>query len=222
MKKMLGISEKIFILFVLFAISILSVVKFIIAFVKESNLINLIAIDEGEDVNFSSITYIKVVIIMILCLVILLMMTSFVYLAVKRVKVKRIILVSGLFLILLIFVNFFVVRFSCGEMYSKAMFLESYDGEVLITFGVEYCRHALYLLLAAVISIIMHFVSFSLSNEYFKDQEEDVNNIQIEDGSNNITEEEKILSEEIAKLKAKVKIKDLESEYLKLKAKLDE
>ncbi len=219
MRKMLGIREKIFILVALFVTSVLSLVRFIIAFARECNLINETSNYEyiDEIIDFSSINYIKVIMIMLICLAILLLICSCLYLAIRNINVKRGILLVGMSLLLLAVVFFFVSRFICADYYSKDIVNGSEAKELLCLFGEEYHQNAIYLIFTFITAMTMHFVALSLSNDYMKDGETEEGPI-----SEVATVEENELNEEIAKLKAKIKIKNLEQEYLKLKAQLDE
>lgn len=223
MKKVLGIREKVFALICLFIMAVLCIVRFAIAFARESNLMSEITKNEyvDEAINFGGLNYMKVILIAMFCFAILLLLCSFVYLFVKSVNAKRGIILVAMAVLLLSMTFFFIGRFICEDHYSKAIWLtDNYEREALCDLGEEFLQNSIYLIFGLITSIVMHFVSFSLSNDYLEDKadsEEKGENVET-----GFSEEEKVLNEEISKLKAKIKIKDLESEYLKLKSQLDE
>ncbi|MBR1988246.1 MAG: hypothetical protein IKA36_04300 [Clostridia bacterium] len=225
MKKMLGMREKIFVLISSFIVAVLCLVRFIVAFAKECNFLNFFSTKqyqleyEEEIINFSSLNYIKVILIAIACISILLLILSFVYLFIKNENVKKGLFIVAVSLVLLGIIFFFVARFTSEDLLTKSVWLS--EDENAVTFCMasdQFYKNSIYLIFCLIVIVIMHLTSFSLSNEYLKSEED-----QIEDKNNDRTknQEEITLNEEIDKLKAKIRIKDLEHEYLKLKSQLD-
>ena len=226
MEKIMGKREKVFALLALFIVNVLCLVKFLISFIRECKLINLIErvyssdyVEYAEYVDFGSIDYIKVIMIIICCLAMVALLISLAHLFIKNANVKRGVLIVMFAILTLGIIFFFVSRLACGDVYSKKVLFASDDYYYLKKFGYEFHINAVYLIVSFVISLLISFIAFSLSNEYSNDQDKISKD---EDVKTFDSEEERVLNEEINKLKAKIKIKDLESEYLKLKSKLDE
>ena len=218
MDKIMRKREKIFALIALVVINVLCVVKFLITFVRECKLVDYLSIlDYYNDINFGSLDYIKVIMIIGICLTVLLSLISLSLLMIKNHDTKRALLIISITMVLLVIIFYFVSRFICGDYFTVAMFeTENYEMLYLYDFAYKFHINAIYMLISLVISLISCFVTFSLSNDFFN--KEPKNKQETENNENN---EEDVLTYEIKKLKAQIRIKNLESEYLKLKSELD-
>lgn len=227
MEKILGKREKIFALIGLVIVNVLCVVKFLITFIKECNLINYLSVrlEDYGDINFSNLNYAKVIMVISICFAMLLLLFSFIFLFIKNKTMKRNLLIVSFTIILLVVIFYFNSRFICGDYYTIAMYeTENYSMVYLYDYAYEFHKNALFMLASLILSLISCFVNFSLSNDIF-DKEVNASKVDSEskedEQNNQATKEEEILNDEINKLKAKLRIKDLESEYLTLKSKLD-
>lgn len=223
MEKLLGKREKIFALITLAIINILCVVKFLITFVKECNLINqLMKIEDSIFyTGLGELTYAKVFMIICICFAIALFLYSFSFLFIKNKLVKRNLMIISFTIVFLIIMYYFVSRYTCGDFYSKDIFLDDGTKQYVYSFAYEFHKNAIFMLVSVVISLICCFLNFSISNDVF-DKNINDSNYNVDETNQQKTKEEEILSDEIEKLKTRLRIKDLESEYLSLKSKLDE
>lgn len=212
MEKLLGKKEKIFMICALVVINIFCVVKFFISFVRECSLISYLKSVEYEGyVNFNNLNSIKIVMILGISLAILLFLFSFFFFAIKSKTVKKNFIVISTVITLLITIFFFVTRFTCGDLLDMYLIPSL---EVLYMLEYNFCLNGIYMILSAVFSIIACFLNFSLSNDIY--EKENKKEIKTEEA---LIEDE--LSGALSKLKAQIRIKKLESEYMALKAELD-
>lgn len=220
--KILTKRECVFIYIALAVINILCIVKFMWSFIDILNFIDYLEMYE-EILWLTEFKQIKVVQIISLCLAIIMLLMTAIFFFLKKASFtsfKRNILIVLFSILLLIGVFFFVNRFFAGNLMSdnyikeieKAYKTYKYFDSISPTINETANINMIYLVASGILSILMSFSVFNVMQNNEADAEEE---------KDEINEDEKLLQEEIQKLKNKVRIKNLEDEYLKLKSQLD-
>lgn len=214
MKKTLTKSEKIFTLIALLIANVLCIVKFFIGFIKQSNLINWL--ERTDDFAGSgNLSFLKVILIVSVIVAILLIITSLLILLIKNRNLRGNIIISIITFLMMVVCFYFIGKFVSGEFFSIKTFTDN-TSENAYMLEYAYLQQALYLIASLLITLATALISHSIACEIYSD------NNKMETGDSNVSIEEESIIEEIKSLKAKLRIKDLENEYLNLKAKLDE
>lgn len=214
MKKTLTKSEKIFIIVTLFIVNIFCIVSFFIGFVELTSVLDGQNLIIRENLSFMQVSIIVSAIIAILILIV-----SLIILLIKNRNWRGNVIITVIAFILVVVVFYFICKFTSGRCLSNISNNATTESQIvalLQVFTNNYLNSYFYLIVSLIISIITLFISHSLACEIYLDN----NKKETED--NNISIEEESIMKEIKSLKAKLRIKDLENEYLNLKAKLDE
>lgn len=220
-KKAFEKREMLFSVGCLAVINILCIVKFIISLVNHNNFLSLM---EQSNLNLSS--QYKLIVIMSLVMVIFAIISfivSFVHLVIRNSNVNKNIFIVLLTVSVLSIIFFFILRFLIKDLYSMDLYRwfstgEGTDELMMYDFKQSLIINLLYVLASFVLTIINSILCINLSKEFYKKNEDSNDNAQQEQ----ITDEETAIKNEIQKLKTQIRIKDLETEYLNLKAQLDE
>ena len=219
--KILGKKESIFIISLLTIVCILLVVQFIISLVSISDVANMMKLLLGGE-YFKDFNVLRAVSILMIILILFSLLISFTLLFIKKEEIKRALLITVLTILFLCVIFFFVMRFVTGEEYDVALdssMNETTDGQINYQIKDDLLNRHIYLLSSIGIVAVIIFTNFHLSNLIFSAvQNDDEKN----EGNIEKTEAELELENEINKMKVRLRIKDLEKEYLKLKTKLDE
>lgn len=223
--KILGKKESIFIISLLTIVCILCFVQFIISLVSISDFVNMIKMALGLPSNsFKELNVLKAVSILIMSFAILLLLLSFILLFIRKQEVKRIILITIFTVLFLCVTFFFIIKFTAGEEYSILYdyAMNNLEEEQYIEYnvGYDFVYRNIYLLAGIGIISIITFANFHLSNLIYEKEP----NIEAEaqEETTAKTSAELELENEIEKMRGRLRIKDLEKEYLALKTKLDE
>lgn len=223
--KLLGKKESIFILLLLAIVCILCFTQFLISLVSISDCVNMYKLSTNiPNSYFKEFNVIKVVSILTMCFTMLSFLLSLLILLIRKIEIRRAFLISIFTILFLSVVFFFIIKFTAGEEYSILYDYASggiSEGKYMI-FSIEndFIQRNIYLLFSMVLVLIMSFISFYLSNILYSNEETDKSKNQEENFVKTTAEQE--LENEIEKMKTRLRIKDLEKEYLNLKTKLDE
>ena len=212
MKKSFTKAEKFFMLISLFIVNVLCIVKFFIGFIKQAKFVNELS-SSNDITSTDNLTFLKITLIISVVIAILALLISFTILLIKNKSMRGSVVISITTFTILVICFYFIGEFVAGEFFSAEILLEGNTGVIVLEYG--YLKKLLFLIVSLIISLVMSIITKSIADE---DNQED-----LEDNltNNNSIEEESIM-QEIKQLKAKLRIKDLEKEYLSLKAKLDE
>lgn len=228
--KLLGLREKIFLIIGMFLINVFLVVKFIIHLVHSSSLISYVE-DEASQAGLSisgEFGISKVCCIVMVSIAILIILVAYLPILIRNKNINL-----GIFLSI-----FTVTLLCCLIMLVLSIYIEKFlslKGLDDLSFSYPtyvrtYVFNFLFLMAMLVLSNAVCLISCNISNLiYLKKEAENENNKDkdvdnVENKKDNIEEtaEEKVLKEKIEELKANLKIKNLEKEYLNLKSQLDE
>ena len=187
--------------------------SFFIGFVALTSVLDGQSLIIRENLSFMQVSIIVSAIIAILILIV-----SLIILLIKNRNWRGNIIITVIAFILVV-VFYFICKFTSGRCLSNISNNSTTEAQIVALlqfFTNNYLNSYFYLIVSLIISIITLFISHSLACEIYLDN----NKKETED--NNISIEEESIMKEIKSLKAKLRIKDLENEYLNLKAKLDE
>ena len=206
--KILGKKECFFIIIGLSLISILAIVKFIIALAKISNFVSLAnSANTFEGLSLSEFNTYRAILIVMLCFSFISFIISFIFLAIRNKNANNALLIINMTILVLISLFYFVIKYSCGELFSINATNSMY---ILNAYIID---QGLYLMLSTVISVVVSLTAFKLSILIYENKKSDNNIVK--------TETELELENEIEKLKSQIRIKKLEEEYVKLKNEVD-
>ena len=209
--KILGKKEYLFIIMGLSLISILAIVKFIIALAKISNFVSLAnSANTFEGISLSEFNTYRAILIVMLCFSFISLIISFIFLAIRNKNANNALLIINMTILVLISLFYFVIRYSCGELFS----MNSSSMYLLNDYIVD---QGLYLMLSTVISVVVSLTAFKLSVMIYENKKSNV----IKDSNFIKTETEIELENGIEKLKSQIRIKKLEEEYVRLKNEVD-
>ena len=228
--KLLGLREKIFLIIGMFLINVFLVVKFIIHLVHSSTLITLVEEEaRQEGVSISGVYGIsKVCCIVMVSIAILLILVAYLPILIRNKNINLGIVLSTFTVTMLCFLIMLVLGIYVEKYFSiRGLYDSSFSYQVFVnTYGFNF----LFLSAILILSNVVCLISCNISNTiYLKKETEDSDKKvkDVDDAENkeiptDVTAEEKVLKEKIEELKANLKIKNLEKEYLSLKSQLDE
>lgn len=230
--KILTKRESIFIYVALAIVNILCIVKFMWSFFDVIDFIKIMELTNLK-LDITDFKFIKVVQIISLCLNIGLVLSTSLYFFLKKDSHKRNALIVIISVFFLTIVFFFVNRFFTGnlisdnyikEMANELMNDEYGDSEMfnmILSNKISETANLnmIYLIVSGIISVLMSFSIFNFNKG--NNQEENSEDVIQVENNENVSDEEKSIQDEIKKLKNKIRIKNLEEEYLNLRAQLD-
>lgn len=210
--KILGKKEYLFIIMGLSLISILAIVKFIIALAKISNFVSLAnSANTFEGISLSEFNTYRAILIVMLCFSFISLIISFIFLAIRNKNANNALLIINMTILVLISLFYFVIKYSCGELFS----INTTDSMYILNAYI--IDQGLYLMLSTVISVVVSLTAFKLSVMIYENKKSNV----IKDSNFIKTDTEIELENEIEKLKSQIRIKKLEEEYVRLKNEVD-
>ena len=221
---MMGKRESLFTIFCLSIFNILCLIEFFINFSNINKIIDLLKLS-NQYYDTAQIGLFKFVTILLICFTISAFIISFVFIAIKDNNVKKLLLITEFMLITLIFVFYFILVFNNNvydlESYSN---INSTNETIEYTIKILFFSNASYLIYSNIFIVLSTFASFHYSNLLYEENrtDEQIKNQDDSEINNKKSQTEACLENEIEKLKSKIRIKDLEKEYLSLKNKLDE
>lgn len=208
--------EKIFGLICLSIINVLCLVKFLIDLIdgwKSMDLLVQTMNEYGHDTSAIASVFdsAKIIFTMSLCLTVILFVLSIIFFCLKNKNAKSamfIICIAIVFsIVVFYFINLFTNRGTVNYLQDDFYYLS------LIMNAINSAGPCL--IISSVASLFNAWIICNLSKENIK---QEVSKVE----ENKEDPVESALSEEIAKLKAKIRIKNLEKEYLNLKLQIDE
>lgn len=228
--KLLGLREKTFLIIGIFLINVFLVVKFIIHLVHSSSAI--FYVEEAASQAGFSISGVfgisKVCCIIMVSIAILVILVAYLPILIRNKNINL-----GIFLSI-----FTVTMLCCLIMLVLGIYIEKYlslKGLEDVSFSYPtyvntYVYNFLFLTAMLILSNAVCLISCNISNTIYlkKEAEESDKKVKDVDDAENkeipaeVTAEEKVLKEKIEELKANLKIKNLEKEYLSLKSQLEE
>lgn len=198
-------NEKIISLIVVSIINILCIAKFFIDMIANwflmDGILNSSNYYEDYIQYISNFTNFKVILIFTLCICIAILVLSFCLFAIKKKHTRSAIFTINIILLFLLITFVFIGTFICGG---------TYYGRICFNLFLSNCK---FLIISSLLSVVSGFIICSFANalnteETKKEYEE--------------KPEETVIIEEINKLKAKIRIKNLEKEYFELQNQLNE